>query len=595
MCALFVVAPGTAAAVGDVNRGLSEPDVRSLVATPDGSLLVGARGVIHRSPAGAYDWRVSLLLRSRGGVTGEETGPGEDLFEISYEERVDLRLEELIEELREELTSELAETFFDSALLEEVVEDEIEARLDELRDLAEAEVTEEFATLDLDDEERVDLDEEVLDDDTVVHHLFAPSDRLGTVIASAGSGLYVTLDDGRRWRSVTLGGTGEDGGAVRAAASRGNTVWAVTEQGLFRGGLDSGRLQADQSVPLGSAPVFVTVCGDRLVVVDESALHERDVDAEGAWRRETPPVGAGAVFRHLLCSGGERVLATSGGVYRHDGSEWARLTDNGLPSRDVRMTHRSRSGRLWAATSQGAVWLDDGGWRADPGVPRGTSVRWMVDTVWGAVVLATDVGLIEVTRDEDVDLRSRALAALEARWAMEPSFHEAYRAALHELGAEELTRASWAAQDAAWSRIPPRMVRLEGRADRIREARGERLDVFPAATLRRTYRQPERDQWSVTLRLQWDLGRPVDATRGVQFAQNDRRLIALERRLQARMLRLWQQRRAAQLALAAASESPLQARVRLAMRVDRLSAELDGLTGHRFGFRHSVPQSSRSE
>ncbi|TVR03540.1 MAG: hypothetical protein EA398_04315 [Deltaproteobacteria bacterium] len=569
-------------AAGDVNRGLGQRDLSSLAASPDGRLFVGARGLVYRSEPGAYDWRPSLLLRARGAEVELEDAFAAETFDVSVEEQIEERLEELIEELREELRVQLEEVFFDSALLEEVVEDEIEAQLDELRDLAEAEISEGFASLELEDDERPELQDDQLEE-ARVRHLLAPADRPGWVVASTGVGVHVTGDGGRRWRSLSLSSGSESDPSAVASATFGDRLWVVTPDALYSGALSGSRLEADLSLPATGELVFVAVCDGRLHVVEEAEVWSRSLEGEDGWRRE----GAGTVagrLRHLGCAGGTRWLSAESGVLRWEGERWDRMSDAGLPSRDVRMTLVAGDGELWVATGSGvARWVGDR-WRQDGGSGSGAAIRWMVETSWGSILAATDIGLLEVMDEEIEDAREALLRSLQAVWAGEPAFGEVVAAAMEHLGAEILARESWMTQEALGHALTPRQIRLEGRWWRIDDMRADRVDVRPTPTLRRTFREMDREVWEVVVRLQWDLGRPVDAARGVQHAQNDRRMVALERRVQARLLRLWRDRRAGMLALAAAADAPVQVRLRQQIRILRLSAELDALTGWRYGF-----------
>ena len=433
------------------------------------------------------------------------------------------------------------------------------------------------------------------------------------ILVATNRGLYASFDGGASWSRVFRGaGAGEaDCTHVAFHPAQGEMALVGTRGGLFRS-LDRGRHWQEVNVPPAARDViqfaFDPQDPDRLYLLAMGGLFAGNL-ATGAWQQVWNGVGAeeteveepalletpetdeenGSLHRlsaiavdprepETLYLAGSRGLAHS----RDGGRTWRWLTRAGLGAGDVsRLLLRMHSPLvIFAATPQGVARYD-----AEPErwtlLAQGMAALRIHDLAATATHLwaATDLGLYRYQMETDPETLGEgpppSAQELLANFVHEPTMADVREAAIRyaEVQPDKIRR--WRRQAALQALLPSVDVGVDyGRSRDLRVDEGS----FPNFQLIKT--ADKDDGFDVSVK--WDLGELIWNQDQTAIDVRSKLMVQLRDDIVDDATRTYFERRRIQVALLTEPVRDAKARLEQELRLQELTALLDGLTGGYF-------------
>ena len=455
-----------------------------------------------------------------------------------------------------------------------------------------------------------------------LHALAVQGSEPATVLAATSRGLFGSFDSGATWSQV-FGAVGEgslDCTVVAFHPAYPHRAVLGTRRGLFVSA-DGGRGWQKSDVPLAARDIVHAAFHPhepaRLYLVTADGLWVGDL-ASGSWQQrrnviraeetavEQPasvePPGTGeedGVLRRLSAVAIDPEqpatlhLATSRGVERSDddGLTWRRLTRTGLASQeilDLALTHHSPVA-LYAATRRGLAWYqpDQDHWVT---LSQGRSATRVNDLAVapGALWAATDQGLFRF------DVPPETLEAgqppspreLLANFSHEPTIAQVREAAIRYADVHPNKIRRWR-REARWRALFPALSLSSG--TNLTDFRHWDSGSSPDSLLR-----GERDiDWDAS--VSWELADLVWSTDQTSIDVRSKLMVELRDDIVDEATRTYFERRRIQVALL--TDPPNNDRMLLEkeLKIQELTALLDGLTGGYFSSQMRVDDTHKEE
>jgi photosystem II stability/assembly factor-like uncharacterized protein len=398
------------------------------------------------------------------------------------------------------------------------------------------------------------------------------------VLLGTRGGLFLSTDDGRRWEPASLPHAARRVAHVAFSPDDPARVLLVADERLFIGDVVAGEWQERFDIRLGdedTAQEPLEATGDA-----EEAFGENAEPAAASHRLTAVAIDPEAPQRIYLAGTRGVAVSPDGGI------RWQWMTRVGLQSPVIsRLLPRRRSPLvLYAATDRGVA-------RYEP-----AQARWEVitaglssapvhdlavtpDRLWAA----TDTGLYHAPLVTDPFLGNEPPApqALLANFAHEPTMAQVREAAIRyaEVAPEKIAR--WRRQAALRALFPTVDVGID--RDHSRTAHYDE-GTFPKFQIVETN---DRDS-SLDLSITWELGDLLWNDDQTSIDVRSKLMVQLRNDIVDEVTRMYFERRRVQVALLTAPPEDPQEILEQELRLQELTALIDGLTGGYFSAQTTI-------
>ena len=387
--------------------------------------------------------------------------------------------------------------------------------------------------------------------------------RHSTAILGTHKGLFVSSDNGQRWKELGIPPAARDVSSVAFHPQDPDRLYLVTSQGLFVGSLTNGSWQQRVSVLQAEETTDAPAASD---VVERG---DTDVPLQH--------LSAVALDPHepaTLYLGSSRGLRMS----TDDGISWQVLPHSGLESREITrlLLQRHSPVVIYAATARGVA-------RYEP-----ERERWVVATqglatgrvhdlattqthLWAA----TDRGLyrFQVAPEAFTESEPPSAEELLANFTYEPTIAQVRDAAIRYAEVHPAKIASWRTQARLRAIVPKIMMTADSN---LTDFRHWDSGTNPDSLLR-----GERDiDWATN--ITWELGDLIWSDDQTSIDVRSKLMVELRNDLLDDVTRTYFERRRLQVALLTSPPSDQQTLLDKELRVQELTALIDGLTGGYF-------------
>jgi len=388
---------------------------------------------------------------------------------------------------------------------------------------------------------------------------FHPTHRQ-VVFLGTGGGLFFSADDGRQWQALGAGLTHQAIVDFAVDPSDPARIYALSEQGLFAGSL------TDQT--WHRLLVFASV------EAPSAALEETDEEAQ----EEAAPVGLPTSLAIDPQDPQRLYLATTHGlrVSGDGGTSWQRATALGLGAAQIRdLLLQAHSPTVaYAATSQGvARYLStEERWEAlDAGLPT-QSVHQLAATA-SKLFAATDQGLyaLDLTEEQLLQGNWPSPRELLGNFVHEPTIEQVQQTAMRyaEVEPEKIQR--WRRQASMKALLPTFKIGYDRKNDTY-------ISSSITSTATRAF-QTEDPSTSWDASVTWDFGDLIWNGDQTSIDVRSKLMVQLRDDILDDVTRTFFERRRLQVELLTTPPSDPKAQLDKELRLQELTARLDGLTG----------------
>lgn len=458
--------------------------------------------------------------------------------------------------------------------------------------------------------------------DTAVYCVSFSAKGNDFIYAGTGNGLYRSSDYGRHWQQVFRGGAGGERAVfwIESDPNDSERIYAAAALGLFIS-QDGGKTwEAVKTLPVRS-PARRILChpgGEELWAAADSGIFYSE-DRGKSWERiwvspsetteevvvEEPnetgeELSSTQKARHIvlqsLGEGKTRVLAgTSQGLLVQSGdlSGWETFPQFGVTAREVRfITIHPKDGKaIFAGTDQG-VYRWDGEkdhWENFSSGMVGQRIHELEfsksgDRLWAA----TDKGIYYIklqslpfSMEQKLDVPNFLTPQeMMARYRYEPTIEQVQRWAIHHAEVEPEKIERWRRQAKMKAYLPDLSISAG-------KDRGTTVDLDRGGTNDpdRYIIGPEDRAFNMDVSLSWDLGDLIWNDDQTSIDVRSRLMVQLRDDILDEVTRLYFERRRLQIDRELAPTKDVRLQVAQELRLQELTAQIDGLTGGEFSRR----------
>jgi len=460
-----------------------------------------------------------------------------------------------------------------------------------------------------------------LPEGVTVGELAVDGARPATVLAATNRGLYGSFDGGRSWSRVFHGAWWHEAACTAVAFHplQPGTVLLGTRQGIFLS-TDRGRRWRELNIPSAARDIVQLAWSlqdpDRLYFITPERLFAGTM-SNGIWQERfnltqpaepqaeepnatdtpTEPDPDTAVNRLTFVTAdlpaSSLYLADARGLLRSDdgGASWKRLTGSGLPARAVTRLARSSptSSALYAATARGVARYEPARQHWET-MSEGWDAARIHDLVMGGDWLwaATDRGLYRMPAGiEAAPVADRPTAQeLLSNFVNEPTIGEVHEAAIRYAEVHPDKIKFWRRQAALRALLPTVNVGVD--RNRSLDAHFDE-GTFPKFQVVETQNQDAQ----LNVSIKWELGDLIWSDNQTSIDVRSKLMVQLRNDVVDEVTRLYFERRRIQVGLITNPSTDQQELLDKALRMQELTALLDGLTGGYFSSHIAIPHGTQ--
>ncbi len=427
-----------------------------------------------------------------------------------------------------------------------------------------------------------------------VNAIYASPHDPGYVYAATDSGLYVATNLGYDWQKIYETSDSLERQCL-GVVEDGKRIYLATMGGVFYKDLNSSQWQKEAGV-LGSQPVNFIVEDDafhyfssnnevfRMGRADKTinkvfSQLSHQTNGEG----ETFEDGAveairfnkQIVFMFVNENKTRLYLVTAKGIFfsRDHGESWETIQSDGLALAQATSLSESKNGEIVVGSREGIFRLENGVWRAEYQGMETNEINFLIHDTDSNLLAATNRGVFNLKSQSAAGDVKSAVALPKINFSNEPSIRDVQRMAIHYAEADSEKILNWrrAAQNKAW--FPTLSVGLDRDATEIYHWD---TGASPDALLK------GRDFMSWDVSLSWDLSELVWSTDQTSIDSRSKLMVELREDILDQVTRLYFERRRAQIELSTIDQLPELERINRELRIEELTALIDGFTGGQF-------------
>lgn len=375
------------------------------------------------------------------------------------------------------------------------------------------------------------------------------------VYVGTADGLYFRRQDGQAWQQLHRD-IGQE--TVFHLASDGSYIYAATDSGIYR---------FQES---GEDVVKVYALGSRLT--DEQSW----INGEAVLVQQIRDMAVSKDGMKIYAATAQKVIFS-----RDHGKNWQEISVQGLPVNRVSKllinSYESGAEILYAATTDGVFFYNDGHWQSQVEGIGNIMANDVVEDEQGNMYLASDDGIYikAVTEINKSGLFKRRIeyADIVQNFKHEPTISDVQRMAIKYANVDPQQINSWHNQSRAKAFFPTWSMGLSrADSDIYHWDTGANPDVL---TKGRDY-----VDWSTT--LSWDFSDLIWSSDHTSIDSRSKLMSELRQDILDQVTRLYFERRRIQVELAAKEQLTAEIYLEKGIRLEELTALLDGLTGGEF-------------
>ncbi|MBL7152024.1 MAG: hypothetical protein ISS89_05530 [Candidatus Omnitrophica bacterium] len=417
-----------------------------------------------------------------------------------------------------------------------------------------------------------------------------------SIYAATGQGLFYSGNSGRSWKRVFKGGDYLESDCTCVAVSAGS-IYLGTQKGLFVSN-DKGRSWVKAMGKVGNSRIFAAsystagsvfaASSDGVYKIEKgqdswervfvAQLSENGNDSEDD-SNDSEQEGYSFDISYISCSPDDLnslYLATSRGVYvsRNRGKEWSHFSEYGLLSRIVRFILASGKS-LYAATERGIFEYRDERWYELSFGLTTDEVRFLAADNQGTLYAACDRGLFIGKIDKTAGYKYQGRLTVYSDG--EPAIGEVQKAAIKyaEVSPEKIS--FWRKQAAAKA-ILPKLSAGVGRdtGDLWHWEGGSTTKAYDDVLIK------GRDALDWDVSLSWDLSELIWNPDQTSIDVRSKLMVQLRQDVLDEVTKLYFERIRVKMELDNLSIEDRKRRFEKELKLQELTAQLDGLTGGYF-------------
>lgn len=427
-----------------------------------------------------------------------------------------------------------------------------------------------------------------------VNALYASPHDSGYVYAATDSGLFAATNLGYDWKKIYETSDSRERQCL-GVVEDGEKIYLATKGGLFYKNLNSFHWQKESGI-LGSQPVNFIVADSKYLYFSLNSEIFRMNKTDKTFERifslishqtngeietfedngtEATNTNKQITFMHINSSNTGLYLVTTKGIYisRNQGESWERIDSDGLSLQNSTSLSESKSGEMFVGTLNGIFHLSEGVWRSEYQGMETNETNFLTHDSDGNLYAATNKGIFQFSDKPIAESADSKTERPKINFSHEPSIRDVQKIAIRyaEVDPEKILGWRRAAQNKAW--FPTLAVGLDrDAADLLHWDTG----ASPDALLK------GRDFVSWDVSLSWDLSDLVWSTDQTSIDSRSKLMVELREDVLDQVTRLYFERRRAQVELYTITPLAEIERVNREMRIEELTALIDGFTGGEF-------------
>lgn len=431
------------------------------------------------------------------------------------------------------------------------------------------------------------------------------ADKTGTVYIATRNGLYKSPDSGINWVRI-FRGIAKENDCIRVVMDPQDEkkIYLGTGKGLFYSN-DGGkvwkkfrRIANDSkiksiSIPRQSTTNYVyAICGNELYrvhkilgsakkIFNSSSRHrpEEELADEG-----TLPEEGIFLLNDVTCKNGRLYLATNRGLFisSNEGSAWSRFNSEGLSNRFVNyiLPLGANGTRMFAATKGGVFEYveDEQKWKKIYAGMDSVNVKKLMKNKTEKNIWALCRNKIyRITHDDFCDSNESPLDTKQilSKFGHEPTINEVQRIAIDYAEVHPDKIARWRTK-AKFKALLPRVN------FGIDHAWSDTYEIYTASSKSYWVDGPQDRTEGWDLNLSWDLSDLVWNESQTSIDVRSKLMVQLRDDVVDEVTRIYFERRRLQIELLTDPPADLKTKLKKTLRLQELTADLDGLTGEGF-------------
>lgn len=418
-----------------------------------------------------------------------------------------------------------------------------------------------------------------------------------SIYAATDKGLYQSSDQGRHWRRIFKGKNNLESQCVVMAVSS-SGVYLGTKAGLFVS-YDKGRLWHKNLANTGIYSIVYSTINPGQVYLACSDGVLRSIDFGRSWERvfaassvssiDDQPIADQDELQkqdvydakylsndpnnegHLYFSDGRKVFSSS-----DSGQGWVPLSDYGLFGESVRFLTVSADSLLLCATGAGVFKYTKERWEELSLNLSAQKINFLATSNHGTILAATDQGLFKSSQDIYSNEQSKRLFVSQAKEV--PDILDIQKKAIQYAEVEPEKILEWRRKAKLKAMLPHLNVSIDN-------SKKTNYEIYTSATAKYVYEGPcdESRGWDVT--LSWELGDLIWNEDQTNIDVRSKLMVELRDDILDEVTRLYYERLRTQAELGSLGIEERKRRREKELRLQEVTAMLDGLTGGYFSKR----------
>lgn len=432
--------------------------------------------------------------------------------------------------------------------------------------------------------------------------LYIGADFPEQVFAATNSGLFFSKDAGKVWERIFYSNSDLERQCFSVTANK-DATFLGTADGLFVRE-NSGSVWQKRNGVLAHTPIYdlsgdkeyiyVATASDIFRTVKDGKEFDKvfsvasqessfvDVDENSS---DAPQDDVSARQIKRMGTGEFLYVTTQKGIFRkHDQDKaWQRVESDGLPVENITSLTILENEQILAGTRKGIFLFDGERWTALYKGLETNQINFLVARPLGAPIAATDRGIFVLKEGNAPALSGTAdYAKIQEAFKSEPAISLVQKMAVNyaEVNPEKIKGWRSAAQKKAW--YPSVSLSLD--QDRNRTI-GDSI-YGSSSSGGSSYIGPDDktfyDNFGWGVALSWDLGDVIWSSDQTSIDSRSKLMVELREDILDQVTRLYFERRRLQMELVFTEDLPPVQRIDKEMRIEELTALLDGFTGGGF-------------
>ena len=419
--------------------------------------------------------------------------------------------------------------------------------------------------------------------------------REGFIYAATDGGLYFSKDEGNHWEKIFYSGNAQER-QCRWVLAQNEKIYLGTLNGLLVKGEKESIWKKAGGI-LGRSPIFFIAedsayfyftSEHEILKTDKNlenldrvfSLLGREVimsesDSEGSDSAENF-VSQQIYFLTVDKKNSSLYAATSKGIFigTEEGEEWEKMDSSGLPFDSVTSLIVHDRDEILAGTRQGVFLYHDHKWDQIYKGMETNKINFLVKSMVGKIYAATDKGIFQLAKEANFEMGTTLKSGdIEERFKQEPRIQDVQKMAIEygETSPEKIK---------SWRKSASKQAWLPTLSTGINRSASEMYHWDSGPNPDNLLKGKDFLDWDVS--LSWNLGELVWNNDQTSIDSRSKLMVELRQDILDQVTRLYFERRRTQIEIFSGESLSNQEQLDKEMRIEELTALLDGFTGGKF-------------